>query len=174
MTTKRTRLDRRWLWLGIPLAFSSLGWATVPHLQHAASGMQLEGAYYVAAFAGLASTALTAPATCIVLAAIQRRSPLSLRVYVAIILAVAAPALVFEALVPSASVMPVFLGRWMGRLSHGAAHVWYAATFLVLYSTIGIVTHPFSRRGVFAGTVAAITTAVAIVGCVAYRVMLAH
>jgi hypothetical protein len=170
VTNEQVRVDRRWLWLGVPLALASLGWATVPKLAHAASGMELEGAFYLAAFAGLASTALTAPATSIVLAAIQRRSPLSLSVYVTIVLAVAAPALVFEALVVGASVMPVFLGHWTGRLSHGATHVWYAATFLALYSAIGIVTYPFSRRGVFAAALAALATAVAVVGCVAYRV----
>ena len=174
MTTKQKTLDLRWLWLGVPLAVASLGWATVPHLAHAASGMELEGAYYLAAFAGLASTALTAPVTSIVLAAIQRRSPLSLAVYVTIVLAVAVPALVFEALVPSASVMPVFVSKGTRRMSHGASHVWYAATFLALYSAIGVVTYPFSRRGVFAATLAAMTTAVAIVGFVAYRVMVAH
>jgi hypothetical protein len=94
--------------------------------------------------------------------------------YVAIILAIAAPALAFESTVVGASVMPVFLAKWMLRMSHGASHLWFAATFLALYTAIGIVTYPFSRRGVFAASLAAITTAAAIVGCVAYRVMFAH
>jgi hypothetical protein len=95
-------------------------------------------------------------------------------VYVAIILAVAAPACAFEALVAGTSAMPLFLGNWVVRMSHGAIHLWFAATFLALYTTVGIMTYPFSRRGGFTAAIAAMTSSAALFGCVIYRVWFAH
>jgi hypothetical protein len=150
-----------------------LGWATIPRLQ-ATNGVELEGAYYVAAFAGLLSAAVTAPLTSIVLAAIQRRRRLSMLAYVGTILAVGAPALAFEALFLSASAMPVFTGIRPMRTSEGVTHVWFAATFLALYTAIGIVTYPISRRGVAPAAIAGMATGAGIVVFVLYRMMYAH
>jgi hypothetical protein len=157
----------------VPLALSSLAWATVPRVA-STNGMELEGAYVVAALAGVLSTALTAPITCVVLAAIQRRRRLSMPAYVGIILAVGLPALAFEALVLSASAMGIFIGHWMRRPSEVTAHVVYAATFLTLYTAIGIATYPFARRGVIPAALAAVTAGAVIVFIAVYRVMFAH
>ncbi len=170
---ERKTVGSRWLWLGAPLLVASAGWATVPQI-YAATGIHLEGALAVAYLVGILSTALTAPVAILVLAAIQRRRPLSMPAYVATLIAVATPALAFEALVLSASAMGAFLAIFFSNFARPgevAIHLLCGATFIILYTTIGIASYPFARRGIFPAAIPAVASGAAILGWVAYRVL---
>jgi hypothetical protein len=123
---------------------SSLGWATAP-LVIRSTGVDIEGALIVATLAGIASTALTGPATLIVLSTLGVMPRLGFWRYAGVVLVISLPALTFESYAVSASVMPVILGNW--ALESSLNHIWFAAAFIALYSAFIGVTYLGSRRG---------------------------
>jgi hypothetical protein len=158
---------RRWLWLALPLAISSFGWAFAP-FQLTSSGWGSMGADLTAGFAGILATALTGSATIVVLRAIGTMPRMSLQQYVGIVFAVALPALSFESLDVPASAMPAILGKWVTAGSAPFVELWLGLAFVAIYAVMTVATYPFVRRGGIGATVAAIAPAVLVFSWIAY------
>jgi hypothetical protein len=165
---RNARLVRLW-WLGVPLVISSLGWAFAPY-QLTAKGWDTLGASLVAAFAGILATALTGPATIVVLRAIGAMPRIGLGQYVGILFAVALPALAFESLDVEASAMPSFLGKWVTTGSTPVVELWLGLCFVAIYAVLAFATYPFARRGRVPATLAVVVPAVLILGWIGYGI----
>ena len=159
----------RWWWLAIPLAISSSGWAFAPY-QLTSSGWDVIGAALVAGFAGTLATALTAPATIVVLRSIGAMPRLGLWQYVGIVFAIALPALTFESFDVPASAMPLFLGKWVAAGAAPFVELWFALAFIAVYALMAFATFRFARRGGVSAVVATIAPIVLIFGWAAYSV----
>ena len=157
----------RWWWLAVPLVISCLGWGFAP-FQLTSSGWSAMGATLVAAFAGVLATALTGPATIVVLRAIGAMPRLSFWQYAGTLFAVALPALSFETLDVQASAMPAFLGNWAASDSSPFAELWSGLCFVGIYAVMAGATYAFARRSATAAAVAAVIAAVLILGWVVY------
>src|SRR5208283_3142343 len=95
--------SRRWL-LGAAILLSVAPWVYQFVGVNPATGEQLEGAYYIAAFIGALSFCLTGPFAAIIARSLREYWILS------------APTLAYQALAYSASIMPVFIrGAWTSR-----------------------------------------------------------
>lgn len=127
------------------------------------------GASLVAA-AGILATALTAPATIIVLRAIGAMPRIGLWQYAGILFVVALPALSFESFDVEASAMPLLLGKWVVADSNSTPFVelWFGAAFVAIYGAIAFATYPLARRGGLAASFATVAPAVVIVAWIAY------
>jgi hypothetical protein len=159
----------RWWWLGAPLAISSLGWAFAPY-QLTSSGWDSLGASLVAGFAGILATALTGPATIVVLHAIGAMPRIGWWQYAGIVFAVALPVFAFESLDVQASAMPAFLGKWVSAGSAPFVQLWLGSCFVALYAVFALATYPFARRGRGPATLAVVVPALLIFGWIAYGI----
>jgi hypothetical protein len=168
MSTKYLLTPKALPWLAFALVASCLGWITYPLLPFGTPD-QAEGSWYLASFAGVISTGATAAATILYLAVVQQRARIGLFTYIGLILAVALPALSFQSIVVSASMMPLLLGNWV-LSSDVHTEWWLALTFALLYLVIGVVTYPFARRGGMPAALAATAVASAITAPVFVRV----
>jgi hypothetical protein len=160
---------KTWPWLAFAVVASCLGWIAYPLLPFNTPD-QAEGSWYLAAFAGAASIALTAPAAILYLTVVQQGARIGLVAYVGVILAISLPALAFQSIVVSASVMPVFVGSWVLSGSDAAVVAWLALSCALLYLVAAAVTYPFARRGGAPAALAATAVGCAIAVPVALRI----
>lgn len=149
------------------MAISSSGWALAPY-QLTSSGWDSLGASLVAGFAGILATALTGPATIVVLRAIGAMPRIGWWQYAGIVFAVALPAFAFESLDVQASAMPALLGKWVTTGSAPFVQVWLGSCFVALYAVLALATYPFARRGGVSAAVAVVVPAALILGSIAY------
>jgi hypothetical protein len=138
------RVKKGWLF-AIPALASSVGWATIPAVI-TAHDRDLEGALFLAGFAGLAATLLTAPLTIVVLGKLGALERISLVRYIGLILLFSIPALAFETYAVSASAMGLFVGGWVVQEPEPWLYLLLAGTFAGLYAGIGLVSFPLLRR----------------------------
>ncbi len=136
--------DRATAWhrpalLGLLLAVSLTPWAVIVIVLQYASGREVEGGLFLAAFAGALSFVLTGPLSGIVL---MRDATRNFRRYCWAFLGVSIPIVSFEAFATPASVMPLLFvtagaatsNWWLLTLSSAiCAMSFYVFYFLILY-----------------------------------------
>lgn len=122
------------------VGFSLLPWVFSFAIFHNTPNDELEGAYYVAAFVGALSFAITGPLAAVALSSFSRKGrPLA---FAGLYAAVSLPTIAFQVWAYGTSIMVLFIPHGSWTLSNTtqemtyaaiASCAWYIAYFLILY-----------------------------------------
>ncbi len=132
----------RWLWLALPLAVSSLPWATVARVAAASNGVDLEGAIVGAVFASIWGVVLTGVATVATLCALDVVPRMGIGRYAATVLTLALPTFACLFIADRGLLMPI----------------------LTIYLVMTIATYQLARKGGMAAILIALANVVVVGG----------
>jgi len=157
----------------IALAVSLLPWAFAAAVLHNATGADVEGALYLAAFVGAISFAVTGPLAFMTLKSLTSAKPrITFPWFVALYAVISVPTISFQVIAFSASIMELFIPGGPWRMSDTqremtesaiACGIWYLAYFLVLLTV--------SKRAPYWTTAAGIVSGACSFGLIIFRAL---
>jgi hypothetical protein len=155
-----------------PFLISIAPWPFTIILTHNASSSDLEGAYYLTAFAGILSFVLTGSLAGIALGESVREKSLPFAVFAAIIFLVGLPTLSFQILAFSSSILPGFMlgGPWT---THNMTPYYAEATMIALtvYLFYSLILYSQAKNVAMQVILAAVALSVGSFGIVVFRVL---